>query len=133
MSEQQIDPEHPWAEASMHGSPSPVPVNINLEPVEIQQDSKTMTAIMMTLIDPTGVKTVFLSPSVLHQLVLNGANILDALQKRQSSGLVVADQNIEREVKQQFDQSKKTKEQVIWNRLRHQILPKKYTHILGLW
>lgn len=100
--EVEIDPDHPWVDASLHGRPSPVPVNVKVEPVELTQQTpdgpKSADAILMTVVSPVGAFTFFLPPAALHQMVMNGASILDALQQKASQGLIVADKGIEREV-----------------------------------
>jgi hypothetical protein len=96
MNEQQpqIDPEHPWVIASQYGNPAPVPTSVALEPITLEQDGKELDAAMLTIIDPTGVKNAIIPPNALHQLVMQGAQILDLLKQKQQSGLVVADKSV---------------------------------------
>jgi hypothetical protein len=100
------DPDHPWVTASMMGHPAPVPTNLALEPVQIEQGGVDTDAVMLTIVDPTGIKNVFMPPEMLAQVVQSGMNILAMFDQRKQQGLVIASPSDMKNVvaqKKQFD------------------------------
>lgn len=88
--EQQIDVEHPWVQAAMHVPMQPTPSAVELDDVELTIDGRKVKAALLTVADPSGVRTAFLPPALLAELVAKGLEIMDDWEKEQQSGLVVA-------------------------------------------
>ena len=96
--EVEVDLDHPWVEASLHATPIPLPTNVKISAVKITQGDQETDSILMTISSPAGVFTFFFPPHAFHNIVVNGAMLLQNLQNQQNSGLIVADKQVEREV-----------------------------------
>jgi hypothetical protein len=90
--------EHPWVVAALGSqiSPAPVPTSVALDSVTMTNEEGTTDAAILTVVDPTGIKTVLLSPGAVYALTNQGADILNEWAQEQKGGLVVADKNMER-------------------------------------
>jgi hypothetical protein len=76
--------EHPWVEAVLRGGqPKPVPSALHIEPVEVEQNGTSTDAVLLTITDATGVKTVFLSLSDLNMFITQGQALLDYVNNKQ--------------------------------------------------
>ena len=101
----ELDGDHPWIQAALTSYPAPVPSSAKLEPVSLpaREEGKTVPAALMTIVDPTGVKTIFLPPNALVQLAQQANAIFEFWDQEKRSGLIVADKGIEKIAKAQAD------------------------------
>lgn len=98
----EIDPEHPWVEASVYFNPQPVPSSVQMNAVTIMQEGKPVPAVMMSVVDITGIKNVFMPFGGLQQLMQQGADLLAWHEQEKSKGLIVAPANIMDNLREQF-------------------------------
>lgn len=87
----EIDPDHPWVEASRFMTPFPMDVIVKFDSVTLKMGQNVQPAAIMTAATPMGVITCFLTPQQLNDLLRQGAGVLREFAPKQS-GLVVADQ-----------------------------------------
>jgi hypothetical protein len=100
-----VDPNHPWAEASLVMEPSPLQAVMRAEIVEIEQGQMKADAIFVSIIDQTGIKNVFLPPQMFVQFITNGAALLDELKNKHMNqgGLIIPNKQMEQEFKKHAD------------------------------
>lgn len=93
----EIDQDHPWVQAAMNVPLQPTPSAVNLEDIEFTIDGKTRKAGLLTVADPSGVRTAFLPPSMLSHLVQQGTSILTAWdeEREKKPNLYVATPNVD--------------------------------------
>lgn len=108
----EIDPDHPWVEASQIMGPQPIPTVTKLDAVTMtipQQEGppKEVQAAILSVVTPAGVTTVILDPGGLNQLGMQAAVILQGWATAPPQGLVVADGNMEKEARNLFDLAEK--------------------------
>lgn len=89
----QIDQDHPWVHAAMTVPLQPTPSSVNLDDVELTIEGRKVKAALLTVADPSGVRTAFLPPSLLAEMIAQGLEILDEWEKEKETGLVVANSN----------------------------------------
>lgn len=99
--------EHPWVAAAMAGlEPDVVPVSINLEGMELEfADGSKHNSILMTIVDPTGVKTVYLSEQIVRSMLVMIQGIFQGFQAKQEAGILVANPEMERRARALADQA----------------------------
>lgn len=96
--EVEININHPWVTASVNMNPQPVPTGLNLDAVEFTMEGQRTKAALLSIVDPTGVKTVFIPPQMLEQMLHQIGSIFQQWQLEASQRIVVADKNTERAV-----------------------------------
>jgi hypothetical protein len=100
----EVDVNHPWVHASTVMKPQPVMSSVTFDAVEWKEsaDAEPKKAALLTVIDATGVKNIFIPPQMLHELMLMGGAIMQQWQQEQMKEavgkLIPADKNIERQV-----------------------------------
>lgn len=106
--EQQVEAEeqlrailaHPWVQAAMTADPQPIPTSISFEGQVLEFDNgDKQNAALLTIVDPTGVKTVFLSEPLIQHTIAQLTGILSAFEQKKNGGLIIADKNMERQAK----------------------------------
>ena len=105
--------DHPWVAPVMNDlNPSPVPTSFNIEPVELEFPDQTVDSALMTIVTPSGLTTVYISPNMLQQIVITGAGILQnwADEAQKKPGLVVANKAMEKEARKMHDAAQTIKE-----------------------
>jgi hypothetical protein len=105
----EIDGDHPWIQAALNMYPGPVQSTAKFDAVELPnpvEGSAPMRAAMLTIIDPTGVKTVFLPPKALVSLMEQAGGIFDFWDEeksKQQPSILIADKNMEAAAKRAAD------------------------------
>lgn len=94
--------EHPWVQPVLNGmEPDPVPTSIALDAVELDfGDGQETHSVLLTIVDPTGVKTVYLSPGIVDAMIAKFMGIKQAWQEQDSHGLIIANKATERQFTQ---------------------------------
>jgi hypothetical protein len=90
----EIDPDHPWVEASAFMTPRPTEVMMRCEPYTIEfENGKELDVAHVSALTPVGVFDLFLSPPALIQLLEQGGATLQQLAEKakKSPSIVVAD------------------------------------------
>lgn len=91
----EVDPNHPWLQASLQGGPSPVPTGVQMYPVELTNpNGSKIPAALLTVVTPTGVQTVFMNLNDVQVLLIQGATILQEAKQAQDNKLVIAKPNM---------------------------------------
>lgn len=106
-----VNPNHPWVEASTVMDPKPLPVNVSMAPAEMRVpdenggEPKVMRAAVLTVVTPAGVNTAFLDPTVLEHLMMQGAQIMDywVKQDQRKGGLILGTPEAQRQAKAMAD------------------------------
>lgn len=83
-----VDVEHPWAEASAYIQMQPLPCLAKFDTVEMTVNGKKVNAALLTVADPGGVSTNFLTGQQLNQLLMNGAVVLQELAGMGQNGQI---------------------------------------------
>lgn len=98
----EVDVNHPWVHASTVMRPQPVPTSVSMDACEWREaeNEEPKKAALLTVIDATGVKNVFLPPAVLQGLMQQGGAIIQQwmMEEMAKPKITVADKNIERAV-----------------------------------
>lgn len=95
--------QHPWVRAAQMMQPQPVMAAVNLDAVELTTGAEKQKAALLTVIDATGVKTVFIPPDVLQNIVAQAVNIIQGWNNEAAKGILIADKEMERQAVKHVD------------------------------
>jgi hypothetical protein len=102
--ENEIDPDHPWAEASTVARPTPVPTQMKWEMVTMRDNDtgEEKPVCMLVIITPSGVQTYFLDPAFFNEFIRAGAVVLqeigEHLARSEQGKIIIANKGMEQAV-----------------------------------